>query len=351
VRPIRERLPDVALVVAAICISLALAEGFVRLFHPHVRDHVVPGRLFEIDEALGWKLRPGANAIHASRYFDAPYSINGFGYRDRVRSIAKEAGTHRVLLYGDSQAFGWGVPETERFSNLIETRSAGVEVWNLAVPGYGLDQEILSYERDGARFAADEVVLLVSVLTLSRLPHDYLYRKPKPKFVLDADGRLQLVPVAPGANAWTNVLYEALSHFYLPYFVDQQIAAARSAMLEPREGKDLARRVPAIGWGRLEQSLLERAHAAARSRGHRLTLLVHLPPTLETMKQGLRRYCDGNAIGFLEIELPPPAEQHVHGARDNHWNVRANALIADQLLAQLRVRAAAMPAARAAASR
>lgn len=122
-------------------------------------------------------------------------------------------------------------------------------------------------------------------------------------------------------------------------------------MLEPREGKDIARRVPPIGWGRLEQSLLERAHAAARSRGHRLTLLVNLPPTLETMKQGLRRYCDDNAIGFLEIELSPPAEQHVHGARDNHWNVRANALIADQLLAQLRARVAAMPAARAAASR
>ena len=100
-RPIRERLPDVALVVAAICISLALAEGFVRLFSPHVRDHVVPGRLFEIDEALGWKLRPGANAIHASRYFEAPYGINAFGHRDRVRSIAKEVGTHRVLLYGD----------------------------------------------------------------------------------------------------------------------------------------------------------------------------------------------------------------------------------------------------------
>ena len=122
-------------------------------------------------------------------------------------------------------------------------------------------------------------------------------------------------------------------------------------MLEPREGNNIARRVPAIGWGRLEQSLLERAQAAARSRGHRLTLLVHLPPTLETMKQGLRRYCGGNAIGFLEIELPPPAEQHVHGARDNHWNVRANALIADQLLAQLRERAAAMPGERAAASR
>ena len=232
-RPIRERLPDVVLVVAAICISLALAEGFVRLFHPHVRDHVVPGRLFEIDEALGWKLRPGAKATHASRYFEAPYGINDFGHRDRVRSIAKEGGTHRVLLYGDSQAFGWGVPETARFSNLIETRSAGLEVWNLAVPGYGLDQEILAYERDGERFAADEVVLLVSVLTLSRLPHDYIYRKPKPKFVLDADGRLQLVPVAPGANAWTNVLYEALSDFYLPYFVDQQIAAARSVLPPP----------------------------------------------------------------------------------------------------------------------
>jgi len=37
---------------------------------------VVPGRLFEIDQGLGWKLRPGATSVHASRYFRAEYAIN-----------------------------------------------------------------------------------------------------------------------------------------------------------------------------------------------------------------------------------------------------------------------------------
>ena len=80
-------------------------------------------------------------------------------------------------------------------------RHHGVEIWNLAVPGYGLDQEILAYELDGQRFEADEVVLLVSTETLSRLPYDYIYRKHKPKFVLDAEGRLELVPIRRGVSA------------------------------------------------------------------------------------------------------------------------------------------------------
>jgi hypothetical protein len=334
-RPIRAWLPEIVLVVVAICVGLALAEGLVRLFQPHVRDPVVPGRLFEIDPQLGWKLRPGASAIHASRYFEAPYDINAFGYRDGVRRSAKDAAQHRILLYGDSQAFGWGLPAAQRFSNLIEARSAGVEVWNLAVPGYGLDQQILSYERDGQRFDADEIMLLVSVLTLNRLPRDYVYRKNKPKFVLDADGALQLVPIRQGANAWTSFLYEALSGFYLPYFVEQQLAAAKAAAAEAPAADRAQRPAPKRELGRLEQSLLERAHAVALARGHRLTLLVELPQSLEGMKRSLWNFCADKAIRCLEIVLPPPQEQHALGVHDGHWNRAANALIADQLLAQL----------------
>lgn len=338
-RRIRARIPDIVLVVLAICVSLGLAEGFVRLFYPHVRDHVVPGRLFEIDETLGWKLRPGANAVHTSRYFQAPYAINRFGHRDRDRAIAKGGATYRILLFGDSQAFGWGVPMEARYTNLVEARSAGLEVWNLAVPGYGLDQEILSYEQDGQRFEADEVVLLVSNLTLGRIPYDYVYRKNKPKFVLDPVGRLQLVPVRSGAIAWTSLLYRALSDLYLPYFVDYQLASASKSFLGTRADRGASSQTSQRELGRLEQAMLERVHAVARSRGHRLTLLVELPPSLDGIKLSLRRFCDEHAIGCLETAFPPPAAQYRLGAHDGHWNPSAHALAAEQLLAQLRARA------------
>jgi hypothetical protein len=106
--------------------------------------------------------------------------------------VVKHPGTERMLLYGDSVIFGWGIPTNERISNRLQ--SADLEIWNLAVPGYGLDQEILSYRRDGQRLGADEVVFFVSSATLQRLGTSYIYKKYKPVFCLDTKGNLTLKP-------------------------------------------------------------------------------------------------------------------------------------------------------------
>lgn len=334
-RSIRKRLPDVVLVVAAILVSLALAEAYVRTFHSYVRDNVVPGRLFEIDERLGWTLRPGASGLHESRYFRAEYRINALGFRDRARVPAKPAGTRRILLYGDSQAFGWGIPEDQRFSNLLEARAAGVEIWNLAVPGYGLDQQILAYELDGQRFEADEVVLLVSALTLSRLPHDYIYRKHKPKFVLEEGGKLALVPIRKGVSAGMGVVYAVLSEFYLPYFVEYQLAAARRMSAEETTA-DVARRFARLDVGALEQAMLDRALAVARSREQRLTLLVDFPPALDQANARLRQFGAERGVRIIDLRFPVPREQLAFGERDPHWKPIVHTWIADQLLDEFR---------------
>jgi hypothetical protein len=157
-KAIKKHLSQFCLVLAGCCIALLLAEGFVRVFYPYSRDHVIPGGLFEIDNYLGWKLQAGKNAIHHSRYFDVVYSINALGYRDKPRNPSKDENIYRILLYGDSQVFGWGVPEDQRFSNVVEDQKQSLEIWNLAVPGYGVDQQILSYEKRGKSFSADEVI-------------------------------------------------------------------------------------------------------------------------------------------------------------------------------------------------
>ncbi len=160
------------LLLASCCFALLILEGVVRVFFPHVRDHVLPGRLFDIDEHLGWKLKAGKQVIHHSSYFEVVYTTNALGFRDQPRHGSKNKSIYRVLLYGDSQIFGWGVSEDRRFSNLLSRYMPSVELWNLAVPAYGLDQQILSYERNGAWLDADEVIFLVSETTLYRTHHD-----------------------------------------------------------------------------------------------------------------------------------------------------------------------------------
>jgi hypothetical protein len=307
-----------ALAVAGAGLALALAEGLTRWLAPHVRDHVVPGGLFEADPLLGWKLRPGARAVHHTRAFQVEYAINADGFRDRPRPHPKAPGTRRVLLYGDSQVFGWGVSAAARFSDLTEARLGGVELCNLAVPGYGLDQQLLAYERDGDRWAADEVVLFVSPLTLRRTHHETMYQKPKPRFVLDRRGQLTLRPLPPSRTLdW---FYPLLSHLYVPYLVERWQLAA-----DPPPRATGAPAPPVAD--RLAAAVLARASARAAQRGHRLTVLLSGRPA-----RAVRGETGVPGTVFLEIALPAGVDLRL-SAHDPHWNARAHALVAAQLVA------------------
>ena len=99
------------------------------------------------------------------------------GFRDIDRNPAKSTHVHRILLFGDSLVFGWGVPQNRRFSDIGEKKKQSVELWNMAVPGYGLDQEILSYEKTTQVLNATEIIFFVSEATLQRTHFDYLYKK------------------------------------------------------------------------------------------------------------------------------------------------------------------------------
>ena len=204
----------------------------MRVFAPHSRDHVLPGRLFEIDEHLGWKLEANRQVTHRTRYFDVSYITNASGFRDRIRDGSISAAGYRVLLYGDSQAFGWGVPEDGRFSNLLERSVTSLEVWNRAIPAYGLDQQILSYERSDVAPDVDEVVFFVSEATLDRSHHDVMYGKPKPMYVKDENGALQRVP--PGSVSAARWRYEVLSPLYLPQFLSRRFGLVRANIEEAR---------------------------------------------------------------------------------------------------------------------
>src|SRR5215472_14417339 len=335
----KKTLGRLCLVFAGCCLALPLSEGLIRVFYPHARDHVIPGRLFTIDDDLGWKFHPGKSGRHHSRYFSVVYTINSLGFRDKPRQTAKNGNTYRILLYGDSLIFGWGVLQEERFSDLTESRSHGLEIWNHSVPGYGLDQEILLYEKEGEALNADEAMFFVAGSTLHRLHTGYIYQKYKPMFELGSDGRLKLIAIPKGKNAATSLFYDVLSPFYLPYFLERQLASFKDA-LSSRD-KRTAAGGPRRYIGEFEKKLLGMAWNTARGRHQNMTLLVaNFPPE---DKKDLRDFCDENGIGYLEIssDFTPgfstdDKSDLILGKYDKHWNPKANKLIADQLLSQMK---------------
>jgi hypothetical protein len=330
---VREYLVRCGLLLVSGFLTLVILEGVVRVFFPYAQDSVLPGRLFVIDEYLGWKLKAGKQVTHRSRSFEVLYSTNSLGFRDKPRRTAKAAGIYRILVYGDSQVFGWGVPEERRFSNVIESQTPSVELWNLAVPAYGFDQQVLSYEQDGASLNGDEILLFVSERTLQWTHRDYMGGRYKPVFVEDPRGLLQIVP--PKEVVKTRLLYELLSPLYLPHFAELQFRTFL-AILEKRQEERSRAGTPKANpsderIGELEKKILSFAKNLAEQRKHKVSVLSVLPHPRD---EALRDFCGHNHIGFLAIDFGGNRGDLVFNKHDTHWTLWAHQMIVEQILAQ-----------------
>jgi len=318
----RRTLLSVLAVGLGLVAAVAVAELAVRIFVPGARDHALPRELVSPDPVLGWRLAQDETVVHRTSHFETCYRTNHLGFRDRQRERRKTGNERRVLLFGDSQVFGWGVPEGERFSDLAEAALPSVEVWNLGVPGYGLDQEVLAGEGGDEPLDADIVVLYLSEATLHRLSFSHIFGLSKPFFTVDGEGGLELHP--PRRNAGRALLDRAPRWLFLPYFVDRQLAVlddrlGRSRRLASEPGSDLL----------LIERLLDRALSTAHARGQRLALMMVLP---SRAREPIERICAARSVASFGVELPGSRQDLTYGSDDPHWNATAHALIAEELV-------------------
>jgi lysophospholipase L1-like esterase len=109
------------------------------------------------DPVLGWAHRPGQQGVFATEQFRTHVRINSRGLRGRELAYERPRDTKRILVLGDSFAWGFGVEECERFSELLET-ALGVEVINSGVSGYSTDQKLLWLRNEGIRYDFDLVL-------------------------------------------------------------------------------------------------------------------------------------------------------------------------------------------------
>lgn len=108
------------------------------------------------------------------RYVPAPGSrdVNDYGIRDRDYAFEREPGVYRVVVLGDSIAFGFctldaPLPPRATFAKVLESRlradplpgHTGAEVINLSVSGYDSLQEVEFLREKGLAFAPDLVLV------------------------------------------------------------------------------------------------------------------------------------------------------------------------------------------------
>jgi lysophospholipase L1-like esterase len=114
------------------------------------------------DPLLAHVHRPGSRA----RLMGVDVSINSRGLRDREFPYEKPAGTLRVLMLGDSETFGWGVPQDGTTPKVAEKRlneeppgGMRIEVLNAGVGNYNTQMEVRYFLTEGYQYRPDLVTL------------------------------------------------------------------------------------------------------------------------------------------------------------------------------------------------
>ena len=160
-------------------------------YHPTYGFHFIPGVKARIPhEGGGYLVRANAAGFRSDREFVGP----------------RTPGVRRALLFGDSYTAGDGVSNGARYSDLLEKRLPGTEVYNYGLPGTGTDQHYLVYADVAPRIEHDLVIIAVLVENIRRVVAHYrLFENAdganvalaKPYFVLAEGGALVLhnVPV------------------------------------------------------------------------------------------------------------------------------------------------------------
>jgi len=152
-------LKNLALACVSLALFLASAEGLCRLkYDPKEPEH---SGIFEYDKDKVYRLKKN---LRGWRFAGRPVRTNSHGFRDTEISVAKPAGTRRILALGDSVTFGHGVLGRQSFPELLEDRLDEIlapqhfDVINTGVPGNASFQEYFDLKR-GLIFDPDVAIL------------------------------------------------------------------------------------------------------------------------------------------------------------------------------------------------
>ncbi len=320
------RLRRSGLLLFALLATLALGEAALRALAPFPLDPpLYPGDVepdaqlrgsTRIDAALGWRFEPHARVSDKGPDFELEYECDADGFRATPRV---SGATQRIVFVGDSFTFGVGVPASETFVERTAGALERVEVHNLGMAGYGVDQMLCALREVG--FAREPTaVLAVFVLDdFTRSTTSYRYRNGwmrKPTFALDADALVERTAEnSPGA-AWR--------------WMSRNLAWA-----------ELARRVERrieLSWGvgerlALNARLLIEMRELCRARGIEFAA-VHLPQrgawrAFEPLAKRLER-ADVELLDLGAQAVAAPAELYFR--RDPHLNAAGHAWVAERLV-------------------
>jgi hypothetical protein len=292
--------------LGSVVFALLVGEGIIRMVQPQ--------------ELGNWAYTRDGLTVHLpnmtqfSSKFGHEITTNSAGMRDREHDLTKATGVYRILVLGDSFMEAHQVKFEDAFATVFERRLTEaarrpVEVINAGVSGWGTDDELTYFVREGIKYRPD---LVLVAMTLHNDVSDNL-REDYHEF---KNGRLEQRPVTLmpwGSFAVLQIKEWMASHSHL-YRV---ALAARRANLVSTEGRDLQSHVAGLlrrtpddriraGWEMTTQLLQELKQAASTIKAPVVVML--LPLSMQVYPEDARDFLASNSLTPADIDLFKPQE-------------------------------------------
>ncbi len=161
---------NILLLLISTTASLGVAEIAARWMEvPPATPRSCPGdeqpresERFDPDPRIGWRMKPSSRFAFPTEGRRIVYQSDGEGLRTHAAPETRPAeARRRIVVAGDSYAWGYGVAHRDSVSGWLERHLPGTVVRNVAMPGFGLDQIWQSVKALGLPAAPDLLVVTI----------------------------------------------------------------------------------------------------------------------------------------------------------------------------------------------
>lgn len=184
--------------IIPVLIFLCIGEYYLRSIglEPYQRTYPnqyqnEPGVIWvQTDPALGWTVDPA--------FLPAEINPQGFRAAEDFTKLPPTSAKTRVMIVGDSFTFGTHLAFEDSYASLVQAQLVAThEVYNLGVPGYGVDQMVLAYQAYSGLIKPDVVILAFIDDDIERVLEAFRVAEKlnKPSFTVQ-DGELVTRPAA-----------------------------------------------------------------------------------------------------------------------------------------------------------
>jgi hypothetical protein len=312
---------NLVLLLVSVLFSIGIAEvGMRRLYagRPFTPGRVGEfknrsGKNFVVDDQTGWKMRPNHEFVWIAEGKPHTYRSNAQGFRADAEFSASDP-RKRIVLVGDSYTFGAAADFQDTFGAVLQGKSPDRVVYNLGMPGFGVDQVWMSVRHQALGLRPDLIVVGVVDADFDRSHEPYRAAEGfnKPTFKLVGGQLIQRTQEqAPGA---------------IPQFLNAHSSIWAVARRVP---KWLGRNYPVGNYYLLNQAILAAIREDCR-QNETPVLFVYIPTSEFRPFPALSGYMRQTGANYVDLtELKPTPPHSIYLQKDGHLSPEGHRFVAD----------------------